>query len=78
MLHDLSLSGARLLLPADGDFTLRRTFDLEIDGHWSRVEVAWVEPSGDPLAVWCGVEFVAPDDAFMTSVFQHLPPGRGG
>jgi hypothetical protein len=78
LLHDLSVSGARLLLPADGNFVRHQIFDLEIDGNWSRVEVAWVEPSSDALALWCGVEFLAPGKAFMSSVFRHLAAGRSG
>lgn len=78
VLSDLSVSGARLLLAGGDSIARHQTFELEIDGRWSRVEVAWVEPNTDPEAVWCGVEFLAPDDDFMASVFAHLPAGRGG
>lgn len=72
VVHDLSISGARLLVPADGAIVVRKAIDLELDGEWAAVQIAWVQPSEHPSAWWCGVMFLHPGAAFLAAVSRHL------
>lgn len=70
VVHDLSVTGARLLIPADDAIVPHASFDLELDGAWVSARVAWLEESAHPSARWCGVSFVHPDPAFLAAVGQ--------
>jgi hypothetical protein len=74
ILHDVSVSGARLLVPADDGLIRGSLFDLEVSGAWSTVKVAWVTPSDDPAANWCGVMFLLPDQQFMAAIGTLMGP----
>lgn len=74
ILHDVSVSGARLLVPADDALQRGSLFDLEVAGAWCTVKVAWVTPSEDPAARWCGVMFLLPDAKFMAAIGALMGP----
>ncbi|CAN5663518.1 hypothetical protein BH10ACT1_BH10ACT1_17170 [soil metagenome] len=72
ILHDLSVSGARLFAPVDDGIVEGCLLQLELDGEWTSVQVAWIGPSPTPSAQWCGVTFVHPGQAFMSRVFKAM------
>ncbi|CAN5558327.1 hypothetical protein BH10ACT1_BH10ACT1_04500 [soil metagenome] len=72
IMHDLSVTGARLLVPADDAIAPSRVIELEVDGEWASVQVAWVQPSDHPSARWCGVMFLHPSARFLAVVAQNL------
>jgi hypothetical protein len=72
ILHDLSVTGARLFAPADAEIVEGGGLEVQLGDQWSYVEVAWIGPSPAPRAQWCGVRFVQPSQRFMAEVFQAL------
>ena len=66
------MTGARLLVPAEDTVVRGALLELEIDGGWATVRVAWVTPAADPSALWCGVMFLLPDDQFMAGVARVM------
>ncbi|QXC60773.1 PilZ domain-containing protein [Aquihabitans sp. G128] len=72
ILHDLSVSGARLFAPLDERITQGCLLQLELGGEWTAVQVAWIGDSPAPKAQWCGVQFVHPSQRFMAEVFQAM------
>ncbi len=78
ILHDLSVSGARLLLPAEEHVTRDSLLQIRIDGEWTAVQVVWTLPSPHPSACWCGVLFVKPSGRFMATIFDVLGIAGGG
>lgn len=76
VVHDLSVSGARLLLPADDAVVLHAVLELELEGVWAPAQVVWIEPSEHESARWCGVMFLRPGLAFIEAVSRatgHAP-----
>lgn len=72
ILHDLSVTGARLFAPLDDDIVEGGGLQIQIREVWGKVEVAWVGASPAPTAKWCGVRFIAPSQRFMVEVFEAL------
>lgn len=72
ILHDLSVSGARLFAPLDAGITDAALLQLQLRTEWCGVQVAWIGPSPAPSAQWCGVTFVHPSQAFMAEVFEAM------
>lgn len=70
--HDLSVSGARLLLPDDGTLETRKLLELQVDGVWAYAWVARIERSPDPAASWCGAMFLNPSHSFITAVARTM------
>ncbi len=72
ILHDLSVTGARLFAPADGEIVAGCGLEVQLGEQWSFVEVAWIGASPAPHAQWCGLRFVQPSQRFMAEVFRAL------
>ncbi|HEX2575482.1 MAG TPA: hypothetical protein VHK88_03975 [Aquihabitans sp.] len=72
IVHDLSVSGARLLVPATDLITPRALIDLELAGAWGRCQVAWVSDTEEAGALWCGVLFLQPGPAFMEAITRAM------
>ena len=65
---DLSVTGARLLLPAGAVLAVGSRLNLDIGGSTSMASVVWVEAALSDRARLCGVMFVAPDDRFLATI----------
>jgi len=78
ILHDLSVSGARLFAPVDDEITDGCLLQLQLVDEWTAVQVAWIGPSPTPSAQWCGVTFVHPSQAFMGRVFEAMEAVEAG
>lgn len=76
VVHDLSVSGARLLVPADDAVVLHAVLELELEGEWAPAQIVWIEPSEHESARWCGVMFLRPGLPFIEAVSRltgHAP-----
>lgn len=72
ILHDLSVSGARLLMAADSALSHQSLLQLEVAGEWAAAQVVRMEPTRHPAAMWCGVTFVHPSTTFMAAIFEAM------
>ncbi|MCU1499575.1 MAG: hypothetical protein JWM47_3528 [Acidimicrobiales bacterium] len=72
ILHDLSVSGARLLMAADPSVVHQALLQLEVEGEWAAAQVVRTEPTRHPSAMWCGVTFVHPSTTFMAAIFRSM------
>jgi hypothetical protein len=57
MVEDLSLTGARLVVPRTEGVAVGAFAGIEADGHSGSVEIRWVQDHDDPSRVLVGVEF---------------------
>lgn len=73
--HDLSVSGARLLLPDDGSLETRKLMEIQVDGVWAYAWVVRLERSPDPAASWCGAMFINPSHSFILAVARTMEAG---
>lgn len=69
---DMSVSGARIALPLDTDFIRGSRFELEVDGEWAMVLVAWIKPANGTAALFCGVMYLLPSPEFIAAVARVL------
>ncbi|MCU1499327.1 MAG: hypothetical protein JWM47_3280 [Acidimicrobiales bacterium] len=72
IVHDLSATGARLMVHADQSIVPNCVLQLELAGEWSNVRIAWIKPTPHKTAVWCGVMFLSPSPAFTAAVFGAM------
>lgn len=76
VVHDLSITGARLLVPADDAIVPNAAIDLELDDEWSATRVVWLDDSAHRSARWCGVSLQQPSPAFLAAAARitgHRP-----
>ncbi len=72
VMHDVSMSGARLLVSADNGLTPRMKVEIELDGAWTKALVAWVKPSDNTQELWCGVMFIDADLEFIDAISRTI------
>lgn len=75
VLADLSVSGARLVVPAGKPPPVGSMVVLDLEGVSANARVVRAEASGDGGPAGCGVTFVAPPPPFMAVVAALT--GRG-
>jgi hypothetical protein len=59
VVEDLSLSGARLVVPRTQGLVVGASAGVEADGHQGVVQVRWMQDCDDPGRARVGVEFVS-------------------
>ena len=57
VIDELSVGGARLLIPGDGDPREGRRVRVGWSGSFGTAVIHWVRPTDDPSRVLCGVTF---------------------
>ena len=76
LVHDVSVSGASLILGSDLRASIRQVFQLSIDGRRGAVRVRWIRDEtdleGGTGGLVFGVEFVDGDPAFLPTVYEWL------
>lgn len=72
---DLSVSGARLIIPARSAPPAGAMVALELEGETAQARVVRTDAGGDGEAKGCGVTFVTPSPSFMAVVASLT--GRG-
>jgi hypothetical protein len=76
LVHDVSVSGASLILGSDLSPSIRQVLQLSIDGWRGAVRVRWIRDEtdleGGAGGLVFGVEFVDGDPAFLPTVYEWL------
>jgi hypothetical protein len=57
IVEEVSLTGARLVIPLTDGLTVGAVAGVEADGHVGTVEIRWIEGHDDPERARVGVEF---------------------
>jgi hypothetical protein len=76
LVHDVSISGASLILGSDLHANIRQILQLSIDGHRGAVRVRWIRDErvteGASGHLVFGVEFADRDPAFLPVIYGWL------
>jgi hypothetical protein len=76
MVEDLSLTGARLVVPRTEGLVVGAHAGVEADGHRGLVEVRWLQDHDDPDRARAGVEFVSLSPALQQRIADLLAEDR--
>lgn len=76
VVHDVSVSGASLLLGSDLDPSVGQVLELSIEGRRGRVRVRWIRDEtgleGGANGLVFGIEFLDGGPAFLPTVHEWL------
>jgi hypothetical protein len=74
--EDVSVTGARLVVPNTEGVVVGAVAGVEAEGHEGRVEVRWVGPHDDPALIRVGVEFRHLSDELKTRINDLVAEDR--